>query len=90
MKSVAAHDRPREKLQRVGATALGDNELLAVVFGHGRANASALDLANAVLTAVAGSIGSRGPGTTSFVAFRGLAPPGRRRSWRPSNWGAGR
>jgi DNA repair protein RadC len=54
MKSVAAHDRPREKLQRVGAAALGDNELLAVVFGHGRANASALDLANAVLTAVAG------------------------------------
>ena len=38
----------------MGATALGDNELLAVVFGHGRANASALDLANAVLTAVAG------------------------------------
>ena len=54
MKTVAAHDRPREKLQRIGATALGDNELLAVVFGHGRANASALDLANAVLTAVAG------------------------------------
>ena len=54
MKSVAAHDRPREKLQRVGATALGDNELLAVVFGHGRANASALDLANAVLTASRG------------------------------------
>src|SRR3954471_1102227 len=54
MKSVAAHDRPREKLQRVGATALGDNELLAVVFGHGRANASALDLANAVLSSVGG------------------------------------
>jgi DNA repair protein RadC len=54
MKSVASHDRPREKLQRVGATALGDNELLAVVFGHGRVNASALDLANAVLAAVAG------------------------------------
>jgi DNA repair protein RadC len=54
MKSVAAHDRPREKLQRVGATALGDNELLAVVLGHGRANASALDLANAVLAGVAG------------------------------------
>jgi DNA repair protein RadC len=54
MKGVAAHDRPREKLQRVGATALGDNELLAVVLGHGRANASALDLANSVLSAVAG------------------------------------
>ncbi len=54
MKTVAEHDRPREKLQRVGATALGDNELLAIVLGHGRANASALDIANAVLEGVAG------------------------------------
>ena len=54
MKTIAEHDRPREKLQRVGATALGDNELLAIVLGHGRANASALDIANAVLAGVAG------------------------------------
>jgi DNA repair protein RadC len=54
MKTVAVHDRPREKLQRVGATALGDNELLAIVLGHGRANASALDLANAVLAGAGG------------------------------------
>ena len=54
MKTVAEHDRPREKLQRVGATALGDNELLAIVLGHGRANATALDIANAVLAGVAG------------------------------------
>jgi DNA repair protein RadC len=51
MKSVAPHDRPREKLQRLGAAALGDNELLAIVLGQGHANASALDLANAVLAA---------------------------------------
>jgi DNA repair protein RadC len=51
MKTVAAHDRPREKLERLGAGALGDNELLAIVLGHGRANASALDLANAMLAA---------------------------------------
>ena len=37
MKTVAPHDRPREKLQRLGAAALGDNELLAIVLGHGRA-----------------------------------------------------
>ena len=49
MKTVAAHDRPREKLQRLGSSALGDNELMAIVLGHGRANASALDLANALL-----------------------------------------
>ena len=49
MKTVATNDRPREKLQRLGAAALGDNELLAIVLGHGRAQASALDLANALL-----------------------------------------
>ena len=45
MKTVAARDRPREKLERLGPVALGDNELLAIVLGHGRA----LDLANAIL-----------------------------------------
>jgi DNA repair protein RadC len=57
MKAVAPHDRPREKLQRLGAGALGDNELLAIVLGHGRARASALDLANAVLGATDGAHG---------------------------------
>jgi DNA repair protein RadC len=51
MKTVAPHDRPREKLERLGAAALGDNELLAIVLGQGHANASALDLANVVLAA---------------------------------------
>jgi DNA repair protein RadC len=54
MKTVAPHDRPREKLQRHGAPSLGDNELLAVVLGHGSARTNALDLANAVLAAVGG------------------------------------
>ena len=54
MKSVAPHDRPREKLERVGAAGLGDNELLAIVLGHGVPRTSALDLANAVLDAVGG------------------------------------
>ncbi len=54
MKTVAAHDRPREKLQRHGAAALGDNELVAIVVGNGQANASALDLANSVLASVGG------------------------------------
>ena len=54
MKSVAPHDRPREKLQRHGAAALGDNELLAIVLGHGSSQGNALDLANALLTALGG------------------------------------
>ncbi len=54
MKTVAPHDRPREKLQRVGAGGLGDNELLAIVLGHGVPRTGVLDLANAVLDAVGG------------------------------------
>jgi DNA repair protein RadC len=54
MKMVAPHDRPREKLQRHGAAALGDNELVAIVVGNGQANASALDLANSVLVGAGG------------------------------------
>src|SRR5258708_34583790 len=54
MKTVAPHDRPREKLQRVGAGGLGDNELLAIVLGHGVPRTGALELANAVLDAVGG------------------------------------
>jgi DNA repair protein RadC len=48
MKAVAAHDRPREKLARLGSAALGDNELVAIVLGR------ALDLANAVLAEAGG------------------------------------
>ena len=54
MKGVAPHDRPREKLQRLGVSTLGDNELVAVILGSGQAAANALDLANAVLTRAGG------------------------------------
>jgi DNA repair protein RadC len=54
MKTIAPHDRPREKLRRHGAAALGDNELVAIVIGSGQAKASALDLANAILDSAGG------------------------------------
>jgi DNA repair protein RadC len=57
MKTIAPHDRPREKLDRVGPAALGDNELVAIVIGHGHRGRSALDLANAVLEAAGGAHG---------------------------------
>jgi len=55
MKSVATQDRPREKLDRCGVQALGDNELLAVIISHGTAQAGALDIANGLLSG-AGSL----------------------------------
>ena len=49
MKEVAPHDRPREKLERLGAVALGDNELLALVLGTGSRAEGALTIANRLL-----------------------------------------
>ena len=54
MKSLAPHDRPREKLDRLGPAGLGDNELLAVILVHGFRAASAIDVANDVLDTVRG------------------------------------
>ncbi len=57
MKRLAPSDRPREKLARAGAAALGDNELIAVILGQGRAGRTALDLGSAVLACAGGPTG---------------------------------
>lgn len=54
MKDVAPHDRPREKLERLGATGLGDNELLALVIGSGSRDFDALELANRLIARAGG------------------------------------
>ena len=54
MKAVAPHDRPREKLERLGITALGDNELLALVLGSGSRQVDVLGLANDLLARAGG------------------------------------
>jgi DNA repair protein RadC len=54
MKDVAPYERPREKLARIGAGGLGENELLALVLGVGSRGSDALELANRLLHAVGG------------------------------------
>jgi DNA repair protein RadC len=54
MRGLAPHDRPREKLERLGPEGLGDNELLALVLGHGVRRVSALEAANQILAAAGG------------------------------------
>lgn len=51
MAMVPAMDRPREKLARVGAEALGDNELIALVLGAGTRSRGALVVAQDVIHA---------------------------------------
>jgi DNA repair protein RadC len=54
MAAIAPHDRPREKLEQSGASALGDNELLAIVLSHGLRSCSVLDLATDLLVELGG------------------------------------
>jgi len=54
MKELAKHDRPREKLERLGAAALGDNELVAIVLGNGSRECDVLELANRLLERAGG------------------------------------
>ena len=54
MASVPVVDRPREKLARVGAEALGDNELVALVLGSGTRSRGALLVAHDVIAAADG------------------------------------
>ncbi len=42
-------ERPRERLARLGATALSDAELLAILIGSGNASESAVELMRRVL-----------------------------------------
>ena len=74
MKIILPHDRPREKLARVGPAGLGDNELLAIVLSQGMPRASALELANAVLAAVGGLHGLARATVDDLRRVRGIGP----------------
>jgi DNA repair protein RadC len=67
-------DRPREKLERVGAAGLGDNELLAIVIGAGTVEAGALALANRVLASFDGLHGLLRIAHEDLVALKGVGP----------------
>jgi DNA repair protein RadC len=89
MKRLSLQDRPREKLARVGVTALGDNELLAIVIGQGSRQQNALELANSVLDDLGGRAGlarargdqlcrQRGVGATKAARIVAAVELGRR------------
>jgi len=77
MKAVAPHDRPREKLERLGVASLGDNELVALVLGSGSREGDALALANRLLGQAGGLHGLTRTGPD---ALRDIAGIGRARA----------
>ncbi len=72
MNVVCPEDRPREKLGRLGAAALGDEELLAVVIGGGSVGASAMGLAHGLLGAFGGLHGLLRASRDDLLRMRGL------------------
>jgi DNA repair protein RadC len=74
MKDLSPDDRPREKLWQHGASALGDNELIALVIAHGGRRGSALALANALLAAHDGLHGLSRCRTDDLARVAGIGP----------------
>src|SRR5205823_6028602 len=75
MKELSPDDRPREKLLRHGAAALGDNELVALVLGSGYRRNGALGVANELLRTRGGlhGLARSGCGDLARVAGVGMA-----------------
>ena len=74
MKDLSPDDRPREKLWQHGASALGDNELIALVIAHGGRHGSALALANALLAAHDGLHGLSRCRSDDLARVAGIGP----------------
>jgi DNA repair protein RadC len=56
IRQLRSGDRPRERLEHLGAGALSTAELLSVIVGSGGAGYSALDTGHAILAAAGGSL----------------------------------
>lgn len=71
----AEEDRPREKLERLGASALSDAELLAILIGSGSARESAVDLMRRILKDCHNNLNSLGKMSISELQrYHGMGP----------------
>lgn len=74
MATVPVVDRPREKLLRAGAHALGDSELIALLLGSGTRSRGALGVAQDVIAAAADVHGLASIGIDALCRVRGVGP----------------
>ena len=71
----AEEDRPREKLERLGADALSNAELLAILIGSGSAKESAVDLMKRVLGDCKNNLNTLGKLTINDLCqYNGVGP----------------
>jgi DNA repair protein RadC len=72
LRELPPHDRPREKLARLGVAGLADHELVALVLAVGTRRAGALALAAAVIGATGGLRGLARAGVAQLSHVGGL------------------
>lgn len=73
----AEEDRPREKMMRLGAAALSNAELLAILIGSGSQDESAVDLMKRVMTDCNNNLNTLGKKTIEELTsglYKGLGP----------------
>jgi DNA repair protein RadC len=72
IKDIPAEDRPRERLARMGAAALSNEELLALLLGSGSRGESALDRARRLLASHGGLAGLAALTRAELVREKGI------------------
>ena len=71
----ALEDRPREKLERLGASSLSNAELLGILIGSGNTNESAVDLMKRVLNDCNNNLNTLGKlSIQQLEEYNGLGP----------------
>lgn len=71
----AEEDRPRERLERLGAEALSNAELLAILIGSGTPQQSAVDLMKVVLASCHNNLNTLGKmSIKDLETFKGIGP----------------
>jgi len=71
----AEEDKPREKLERLGASALSNAELLAILIGSGSQDESAVDLMKHIMSDCDNNLNSLGKMTIKeLTRYKGMGP----------------
>lgn len=72
IQDLPSEERPRERLARLGASALSNEELLALLLGSGTRGESALDRARQILAAHGGFAGLAGLSSAELTLEKGI------------------
>lgn len=74
LSAVPSEDRPRERLARLGAAALSDSEVLALVIGSGQHGRNVLALSHAILAQAGGFRGLTALNAHQLQRLSGIGP----------------